>query len=64
MKNLTPNKDIPCDIAYDKKRQRYVAYNVENSVVAVGVCVISAIEAYNEAERLVNFYEPDEEFVL
>jgi len=36
----------PIHIAYDRTNQQYVAYNTNTGIVATGVCVESACEAY------------------
>lgn len=36
------------DIAYDKKRERYVAYSTYTGVFGIGTCVESALENYND----------------
>jgi len=39
-------EDHIINIAYDRKNNTYVAYNIEYNIFVIGVCVESAVEAY------------------
>lgn len=39
--------NVNVQIAYDRKRCLYIAYNESNNIFATGICVESAIEKYN-----------------
>ncbi len=51
------------EIAYDKKNNCFVAYNIEIDIVATGVCVNSAIENF-ESKRLERIAEFEEERLI
>lgn len=38
--------DDEIHIAFDRKNTQYVAYNVETNIIATGICVDSATDAY------------------
>jgi hypothetical protein len=44
------------DVAYDRRRQRYVAYSVETNIAGTGVCIQSAVADYKS-----NYYKREEE---
>lgn len=44
------------DIAFDRRKQRYVAYSVETNIAGSGVCVQTAIADYKS-----KYYERKEE---
>ncbi len=47
------------EIAYDRKNECYVAYNLEAGIVATGVCVTTAVENFKvkRFEKLAEFEE-------
>lgn len=45
-KNIKKEKWHDIDIAFDRRRQRYVAYSIETNLAGTGVCVQSAVADY------------------
>lgn len=41
--------DDEIHIGYDRKNGKFIAYNVEANIFAVGICVDSACDAYRSA---------------
>lgn len=49
------------EIAYDRKNECYVAYNLEAGIVATGICVTTAVENFKtkRLEKLAEFKESE-----